>query len=347
MLVLDGFQQGLYEQLRMTVVNRGADLILSQAGVSNLIATRSIIPQLTRLDVEAVAGVKNAYPLTSISAIYRQDRRENPVYIFVYDDLGGPLSLISGSFIDEPREIIIDRTLAKIYGLSVGDPFVITDFSFKIAGISENTAAFFTPFAFIKFDDLIDFYIESDIAADITTFPLLSYLLVELDRNVEPQATAEAIEKNVPEVDVHLPEMLAKNDIQLGHELFGPILNLLLSIAYIIGLLAVCIVTFSTIHSRKRAFAVMRALGFTVPGIAVVVALETTMLVFVAFPVSVAIALLIAAAISWFAPVYLVLPLEPSTLARTFTACIVLSVTGAFTAFYLISRVEPAIAFRS
>lgn len=347
MLILDGFQQGLYHQLGMTVKNRGADLILSQAGVSNLIASRSIIPQLTRLDVEEIDGVKNAYPLTAISAIYQKDDRKNPVYVFVYDVNGGPLSLVDGNFIDGPRGIIIDQALAKLYDLAPGDSFVLTDFEFTIAGISENTAAFFTPFAFIKFDDLIDFYLESDIAADITTFPLLSYLLVELDDNVDKRTVSRVIETSIPDVDVFLPEELAKNDVQLGHELFGPILNLLVLIAYIIGLLAISIIMFTTAHERKRSLAVVRALGFPVSKIAISVTIETAILVLIAFPVGMVIAQIITGLITWVAPVYLVLPLDPSTLLRTLSACIVLSFLGAFIAIYIISRIEPEIAFRS
>jgi putative ABC transport system permease protein len=346
-LLLGGFQQGLYEQLRATVMNRGADLILAQSGVANFIATRSIIPQLIRLDVESVEGVKNAYPLTSISAIYRKDGRKNPVYIFVYDKKGGPTSLVDGGHIDEPREIIIDRALAGIYDLSIGDPFVLTDFKFTVAGISKNSAAFFTPFAYIEFDDLIDFYMESDIAADITTFPLLSYLLVELEEGADRNKIAQSIENNIPDVDVFKPETLAENDIKLGRELFGPVLNLLLSIGYVVGLLAVCIIMFTIIHARKRSLAVMRALGFSNAGTAILVAMETAILILMAFPLGMIIAWLTGLFISWIAPLYLVLPLDIIILLRTFFACVVLSILGALLAMYLVSRIEPDIAFKS
>ena len=347
MLVLDGFQQGLYQQLRNTVFDRGADLILSQAGVSNMIAAHSTIPQLVRLDVEAINGVKNAWPLTSLSVIYEQDGRKNPVYIFVYDKKGGPLALSRGHFINGPRQIIIDRTLAKLYKLSPGDPFIVSDFKFKVAGIAKNSAAFFTPIAFISFDDLIDFYMDSDIAADITTFPLLSYLLVQLEPDANRDSVARAIEEKVPEVDVFTPKALARNDVQLGRELFGPILNLLRSIGYIIGLLAVGIVMFTTAHARKRSLAVMRALGFSAGKVATSVTLETVFLILIAFPAGIIIAQGIADAIHWISPVYLVLPTEPGTLLRTLFACAVLSLLGALIAVSIITKIEPGIAFRS
>lgn len=347
MLVLDGFQQGLYRQLRMAVLDRGADLIVSQAGVSNMIAARSTIPQLDRLDVEAIGGVKNAYPLTSLSVIYEQNGRKNPVYIFVYDKKGGPPALSRGGYINGPRQIIIDRTLAKLYHLSPGDPFVVNDFKFKVAGIAKNSAALFTPFAFMSFDDLIDFYMESDIAADISTFPLLSYLLVELEPGAGREAVARAIEDKIPDVDVFTPEALARNDVQLGRELFGPILGLLRSIGYIIGLLAVGIVMFTTAHARKRSLAVMRALGFSTGKVAAAVTLETAVLILLAYPAGVVLARGIAAVIPRISPLYLVLPTEPVTLLHTLVACVALSLLGALIALAVIARIEPGIAFRS
>lgn len=57
-LILEGFLAGLYDQLRTAVLNRGGDLVATQAGISNFIATRSILPQVSRLQVEEIEGVK-------------------------------------------------------------------------------------------------------------------------------------------------------------------------------------------------------------------------------------------------------------------------------------------------
>tara|TARA_R110001599_G_C12277316_1_gene663109 strand:- start:33175 stop:33486 length:312 start_codon:yes stop_codon:yes gene_type:complete len=89
-LLLEGVYVGQLVQLRNTVMNRGADLIVAQAGVSNMIATRSILPQFARRDVEAVRGVASAAPLASIALIYEQGELRTPISLFVYDTHGGP-----------------------------------------------------------------------------------------------------------------------------------------------------------------------------------------------------------------------------------------------------------------
>ena len=66
-LILQGFQSGFYEQLRSIARERGVQLIAAQAGVSNMVGARSVIPQMTRERVEAIEGVKLAHPMTALS----------------------------------------------------------------------------------------------------------------------------------------------------------------------------------------------------------------------------------------------------------------------------------------
>ncbi len=262
-LVLEGFNQGLLAQLRNTVMQRQADLIVTQAGVSNMIATRSVLPQFARDDVEAVDGVVAAEPLTGIPVIYAEGEQRTPIFLFVYDTGGGPKRLLSGTPALAPRDIVIDHSLAEKYDLRPGNAFIISDFEFHISGISDQSAAFFTPFAFARYDDLIDFYFESDVAADISTFPLLSFLLVKTNPNVSAVAVEKAIESAVPEADVFVPEKLAQEDESLGRVLFGPIMELLIGVGYVIGVLVIGIIMFSEVDTRRREFGVLMALGFS------------------------------------------------------------------------------------
>lgn len=163
-LLLEGFYGGLLSQLRNTALNRQADLIVVQAGVSSMTAARSILPQFARRDIEAIDGVAAAYPLTGLSAIYEQRSARTAVFLLVYDDHGGPIKIVEGEATTEPRSVVIDRALSEKYGLEVGSSFVLTDFEFRVSGISSGTAALFTPFVFLRFDDLIDYYLESDTA---------------------------------------------------------------------------------------------------------------------------------------------------------------------------------------
>lgn len=47
-LLLEGFQTGLFVQLKNVSLSRDADLIVAQPGVTNFVAARSLSPQISR-----------------------------------------------------------------------------------------------------------------------------------------------------------------------------------------------------------------------------------------------------------------------------------------------------------
>ena len=163
-LLLEGFQTGLLVQLKNVALNRGADLIVAQAGVSNFVASRSLLPQLSRERIESIKGVVEAHPMTMVPVIYEKaGYRKSPIFFVVYDTGGGPSKIITGRAAQAPREIVIDESLAVLYDLNVGDPFIVADFEFRISGIAEQDSALFTAFSFINYDDMIDFFFDSDL----------------------------------------------------------------------------------------------------------------------------------------------------------------------------------------
>lgn len=344
-LVLDGFEQGQYRQLERVVQNRRADLIATQAGVEDFVAARSSLPQLSRQAVEAIDGVVNAHPMTALPFIYRQDGKLTPVYILVYDTRGGPASLLRGSGIRQSHDIVIDQTLALKHGLNIGDSFEVSDFDFQVTGITDE-AAFFMPFAFISYDGMIDLFLESEIAPDLSTFPLLSFLLIELSPQVDRAAVQRNIEQHVPEVDVFTPEQLAAHDIIMARTFYRPIMGLLVSVAWVMGLLVVGLVLYADVRGRLRNFAVMKALGFYHHHLVAAVVAQSLLLMLLALPLGVLLAQLLKGYIESVAPVYLISIYEPLVFARTLVAGLLLATAGAVAPLRLVRRTDPMIAFQ-
>jgi len=346
-LLLEGFQTGLLVQLKNVALNRGAGLIVAQTGVTNFIASRSLLPQLSRQRIEAIEGVVEAHPITMVPVIYEQaGYRKTPIFFVVYDTAGGPSRLKAGRAVKKAREIVIDESLAVLYDLKVGDPFIVADFEFRISGIAEQASALFTAFSFINYDDMIDFFFDSDLVGDISNLPLLSYLLVELAPGVDKDAIAAAIEAVETEADVFRPEALSQNDVALGRTLFGPVMNVLIGAGYIIALLVVGMIMFAAVHARLRDFGVMKALGFPDHSLIKGMVLESLVMILLAFPL----ALLLASVGAWFIelriPLYLVPVMETVPLLRTFFAALVLAVMGAYLPYRLIAKLDAAIVFR-
>jgi ABC-type antimicrobial peptide transport system permease subunit len=346
-LIFEGFLEGVAAQSRNAVLERGADLIVTQAGIKNMTLARSILPQFTRSEVEAVAGVAVAHPLTGSPVIYEQDNQRAPLLLLVYDTSGGAAHLAAGSPSTGPREIVVDQSFADKFKLTVGDPLLISDFAFTISGIAEGAAAFFSAFGFARYDDLIDFYFESDLAADISTFPLLSFLLVEHAEGADRVVVAAQIERVVPSADVFTPEQLAAEDEALGRSLLGPIIGLLVAASYISGALVTAIIMFATANARRRDFGVLKALGFSHRFLSMAVVLEALALVLVALPLGLLLAQGIAYGIETTMPLYLIPVTEPLPLVRTAIACMLFAVVGALTPVRLIRRLDPSLVFRS
>ncbi len=344
-LVLDGFEQGQYRQLEQVIQNRKADLIVTQAGVQDFVAARSSLPQLTREAVESVAGVVNAHPMTALPVIYKKNGKLTPVYVLVYDTLGGPASLLDGPGIRQGRDIVIDQTLALKYELNMGDEFEVSDFSFRVAGITDE-AAFFMPFAFISYDGMIDLFLESEIAPDLSTFPLLSFLLVELSPQADRMTVRQHIEQRVPEVDVFTPAELAAHDVDMARTFYRPIMGLLSSVAWVIGLLVVGLILYADVRARLRSFAVMKALGFEHRHLVTVVVAQSLLLMLLALPLGALLAWLLKDQVENVAPVYLISIYEPLVVTRTLVASLVLAVVGALVPLRSVRRTDPMIAFQ-
>ncbi len=345
-LVLRGFETGLYEQSRAAVLDRGADLFVAQTGVTNFVAVRSSLHQLARREVEAIEGVVEAHPVTSFSVIYQNGGQKVPVYILVYDIRGGPANLLAGHMPATAREVVVDRSLAHKFDLALGDPLVISAFEFRVSGVAADSAAFFMPFVFITYDGMLDFVMKSDIAPDLSAFPLVSHLLVELEPDVKADDVAVVIESVVDNVDVYLPKQMALQDVQMGQGLFGPVMGLLVSVAYVVGLLVVGLIVYADVRGRMRMFGVLKALGFRLSHLTSSVMIQTLMYLVAAFPLGTLLGWIVATLIEFVAPLYRVPIVDADGLAQTFFAGIFFAVLGGMVPLRLIATIDPIVAFR-
>jgi putative ABC transport system permease protein len=345
-LILQGFREGLDSQLRSVALQRGADLIAAQAGVENMVGARSVIPQMVREQVESVEGVDLAHPMTTLPLIYEEEGRKSAIFLVVIDTVGGPREVVAGHLLEADGEILIDRGLASIFGLVPGDDLTIAGYDFEIAGIVEGTSALWTPFAFSSYDSLIEFYFESNLADDLSAFPLLSYLLIRLEPGADPAEVTRGIEEVVPDVDVFTPDQLALNDRALGRTMLGAVLAVLIGLAYLAGTLVVALFMFTTAEGRRRDLGIMKALGFPDRSILISVAGEALLLMVMAIPLGVVASQLTASAVNAMMPVYLILPTVPGPLLSAIAACGAFALIGAIWPLHFIRGLEPGEVFR-
>ncbi len=345
-LVLEGFRNGLDQQLRETVLDRGAPLIALQAGLDNFLAVRSSIPQQARLQIEAVPGVAGAAPMTLVPVVFERDGGTMPIIVMVTDGAGGPRHLVAGDPGLGGGRIVLDESLAVAFGIAPGDGVALSGYRFEVSGIARGAAAFFTPFAFMDYGDLIDWFWALDVGADITSFPLMSSLLIEPAAGEAPAALAARIETAVPAVDVFAAPALAANDAALGRDLLDPILGVLLGVAWAASLLVVGIVMFTTVQGRLREHVVLDALGCPRRTATAMLIGEGVLRTLLAVPPGFLLAIATAEIVQVLAPLYRVAPLEPATVTRLLAGAIAAAVLGGLAPLRLIRGIDPAAALR-
>lgn len=346
-LLLQGFHSGLIEQLRQMVLGRGADLVVVQAGIANFVAARSKLPQTSRGEVEAVAGVDSADPMMLVPVIFDRQGRKAPIFFLVYDQKGGPSRLLSGHHPREPGDVIADEALAAMFQLRLGDDVTVSDYEFRIAGIAERASAMFTSVMFVTYDELIDFYFGSDLMGDMATLPLLSFLLVDIDEDADIDAVRTRLEETIPSIDVFLPEELGERDANMGRALFGPVIGVLIVISYLITLAVIGMILYANASGRSRSYGVLMALGFAPRTLLSGMIAESLCVAALAIPLAILIASGVGAAIESQAPLYLITVLDPAPLARAIAGAFALSIAGSALAYGRIAGLDPASAFRS
>jgi putative ABC transport system permease protein len=345
-LVFEGFRVGLYAQVRAFPAELPADLVAIQAGVSNVLGARSVLPQSARAAVEAVAGVKVAHPLGGLPLIYTRGERRSPVYVVAYDSAGGPRHLVAGHQITAPDQIVADVALARQYGLGPGDGVDFLGHGFTIAGLSGDGTNFFNPYVFVRLEDMIDLFLAGDLPEDVATGAALSFLLIELEPGSDRAAVRADIERKVASVDVFTPAELAANDVRRAQGFMGPPLDLLVAIAYIIAVLVVALTLYGAVLARLREFAIMKAIGARAGWLGRRVLVDALVTSAIAFPVGIVLAAGFARLVGMGMPMYRVQPLDILVLLRTAVAMTATACLGGWLPIRMVADVDPALVFR-
>jgi putative ABC transport system permease protein len=347
-LLFQGFEVGLYQQLRSLPEQLPTPLVALQAGVTRLGFQRSVLPSLIRTEIEAVPGVRAAHPVAGVPLIYDRDGKRTPVYVIGYDTAGAPRRLTAGRQIEREREIVVDSALASKYGLAVGSEVEFVGAKFRIVGLSTGTASMLNPYVFARYVDLVDLYLSGDFGDAATTdASLLSFLLIETVPGTDVGVLRDAIKRTVPTVSVLTREELADNNVAMGKRMFAPILSLLVAISYVIGTLVVGLTTYVSVVNRSRDLAVMKAIGSQTGQLVRGVVADTGFVCAISLVLGIASAIAIARAIEWLAPGYSVVPWSLRALVRTSIAVGLIAGIGALAPLRQISSLEPAMAFRN
>jgi hypothetical protein len=345
-LLFEGIRFGIYDDLRRFPASLPADLVAVERGSGYFAMSPSKLPQLSRAQAESVAGVRSAHPLLVLPVIFDANALRSPGLVVGYDTRGAPRALVSGRLPQGAREMVLDARLAHRHGVSPGDRVSVLDFPLTVTGLSDGTASPFTPYLFITFDDLIDLLLESDLPVGFDDLSLLSFLLIEASPGTELAALRRALVAAMPEAELFTPAELGANDSYFGERLIGPILSLIISMAWIIAFLAMALLRYADVQSQLREFGVQKALGAGPAALTGSLAAGGLLTALASLPLALLIAAWLAGVTAGWNPLYAPQIWQPDVLVRGIAAALAASVAGSLVHLRRLSVLDPALVFQ-
>jgi putative ABC transport system permease protein len=335
-LLLDGLLSGMRRQITAYLQHAPGVVVVTQAGVNNLLGANSLLSSRVEEDARSIEGTARVVPVLSQTAFFDLHEKKVFVYLIGYDPAqgGGPWRLAEGREPREGREVIIDRVLARLHGLALGDELEVAGFKFPVVGLSEGTASWMASYVFIR---------KQALESLMLTPGLSSFLLVTPSPGMPPEALRERL-RVLSGAEVWLKPELIASDLRLYGPFFKPI-QLMAVIAFLVGTLVVGLVIYTATIERQREYGVLKAIGARNALLYQIVTAQAFIVAGLGAAVGILLAVAAAQLIMLLRPQFLVV-LEPQTLTVALMAGLAMALLAALFPVRVIASLAPADVFR-
>lgn len=338
-LSLDAIFTGVEQRLTIYINNSGADIFVAQSGVRNMHMASSSLPVSIIRSVEAVPGVAAITPILYLSNMIAVGDERNLAYIIGLPEkaeFGIPWNVSSGRSFPEKGGAIIDRTVARESGITLGDEVKILGREFVVTGLAEETASLVNSIAFISMEDFTPLRGGSD---------AVSFLLVKVKDGESPQFVAERIEAQVKDVTAQPSPVFAATERQVVKDMSTDVVTIMNLIGFLIGLAVMGLTVYTATLSRKREYGVLKALGARNGQLYQAVLTQALLSVAFGFAIGLAITLLLSAAIPLLG-LNMVLEVSTASLVKVGSFSVVIAGIAAILPIRQIAGLDPAMVFK-
>ena len=314
------------------------DVWAVQAGTMDPFHSSSIIDEARIGDLAALDEVDAVIPVLARQMTFDTGGEQGSFYVMALDmDPAAPgFAPDMQAFVPPQGTVHVDRILSRKFGLSEGSAIDVAGTPVEVGHVLEGTTEALMQFAFMNFDD----------AREAFGLPgTVSYVALDLQEGVEPDSIARAVEAQ-PAMDAFTREEFADAFRRELDETFVPVIAVLTSVGFIVGVAVVGLTTYAAAIERSREFGVLKAVGASGRDLYRVVISQS---LFVTLPGFVA-----GAAAAWLVG-QVAVELVPD-FVTTFRALDILGVLGATVVMAIaasavpvrrINRIDPAMVFRA
>jgi putative ABC transport system permease protein len=315
------------------------DLWVMQKGVSNMHMARSEVWSWKARRVASVPGVQAVTPILYSGVMIRAQGGSSLAYAVGLAPDGaraGPGKMHSGKALPDPGEIILPAVFRQVIGVELGDSVTIANHTFRVAGFSEENFSMANSIVFLAYSDLQDL---------LNSIGSYSYLLVDVEPGRDANAVAREIERVLGKITVLTQEEFLRNDF----EMIGMMgIEMVVMMSYIGSALAFLIVGFTAFTQalrQKRELAIIKALGFPSRSIYLAAFLHILLVTGAGILAAFLLAFVTAPSVTALVP-QVKMMLAPDILWETALYAVIVALAASIFPAYVVSRVEPVLAFR-
>jgi len=322
-----------------------ADLWVASEGTTDFIQASSVLPGAVGTQLRLLPEVDTVSPLIvrplqmSVAGEPRDDKFD--VQLVGYDPaigLGGPLAVAEGKSPPGPGEIVIDKEMSSRYGVDIGDRLLRGDESLTVVGKSSGGDFVFTHVAFVTLDTAAEFL-------NLEPPSQRTFFLLTLDDPDQAQSLSNRLAASMPGVILVNGEEFADETRQrlLGNIL--PMLVVVLTVAFIVGLAVAGLTIYTATVEKSREYGILKAEGFTNRFLYRVVFVQSLATGLLGFAAGAGATALLAPFAQDAVPQFVVLVRWQDVLGIA-GATLLMALIAAYVPVQRLARIDPVIAFK-
>jgi putative ABC transport system permease protein len=339
-LFLLGFRAGVLEATKAYLANSPASVVVMPAGVKNTLAggTGQFLPAGTAETVVGKPGVARVVPILAARLMPELQGKKESSLLIGYDPAvgGGPWDLAQGRYPQADDEIVVDRLLAERHNIAVGDTVELSGLALKVVGLSSGTASMAQAYIFAR---------KSMVESLLLAPGASSFLLVTPASGTKPAELVASLQQSLPGANVLLKSQVMANDQAIFGSIIDGIIMLMVAAAFIVGALVVGMVLYTATIERRAEYGILKAIGARGGVLYRVVVSQACVAAGLGVLVGIGFAYLMGWLVETAKPQYAVI-IQPSALAATVGAGLVMALAGALVPARSIVGLAPAEVFR-
>ena len=338
-LLLSGYRAGVYGQASAYLDNTPGSLVVTESGIRDFLGTSSVLPPNAAESLRSTPGVDRVIPIVSQFVIFERHGRKDGFFLIGYDPAegGGPWKLVEGREPAVDDELVIDRTTARQHDIALGERLTLLDRDATVVGLSDQTTFWSGSIAFARITTL---------QALLRAPGLQSFLVVSTDADTAPGVVRDRLAGSaVSGIEVLLKSEVVTNDAKLLARVYDAPIGLMVAIAFVVGVLVVGLVIYTSTIERRREYGALKAIGARNRTLYGVVTMQAAISAVSGAIAGIGLAYGAGAALMAWRPQFLV-TIEPTAVAVVLASSLVMAVLAALIPARSVARLEPAEVFR-